>query len=391
MHNMPAREHATVWSADPHTIAKIAILKAYLTAWFQIMGRKMRDHDLTYVDGFAGPGRYTNHFEGSPVAALQAASAALKTSRQAWKAGTVRCVFIESDHERFVHLNQHVAPFAAVPRLQVIPIEGTFIDGMARLRAELPALAASPLFVFIDPFGATGAPFSLVADILTNPTAEVLINLDADGITRIMNAKEVGTNRATLDRIFGDRSWLSIVEQEKSFEERCRLVLSLYRSKLRALPGVGYAFPFEMRSKTGTLQYFLLFASQHHRGLEKMKEAMKRIDGSGAYCFSDARVGQERLIRFDHPDDYVEQMFDYFRGQSVSYDRVRDYALNETPFVSPKGMLAILERRGALDVSSSDPARRRGTLPDGKVDHIDFHVAWDSTPGDARPQQSRLL
>jgi hypothetical protein len=60
---MPSDNLPTIWEATPHTIAKIAILKAYLVAWFQILGITMQGKDLTYIDGFAGPGKYTNHPE----------------------------------------------------------------------------------------------------------------------------------------------------------------------------------------------------------------------------------------------------------------------------------------------------------------------------------------
>ena len=71
---MTSRESSRlIWDAEPHTIAKIAILKNYLFAWFQIFGRSRAGQSLLYIDGFAGPGHYTNYNEGSPVAALVAA------------------------------------------------------------------------------------------------------------------------------------------------------------------------------------------------------------------------------------------------------------------------------------------------------------------------------
>jgi hypothetical protein len=45
-----------VWDADSHTIAKTEMLKAYLNAWFRILGMKRRGQTILYVDGFAGPG-----------------------------------------------------------------------------------------------------------------------------------------------------------------------------------------------------------------------------------------------------------------------------------------------------------------------------------------------
>lgn len=74
---MSPKKLPTVWNAPPHTIAKIEMLRAYLVAWFQILGRSRRGQELLYVDGFAGPGEYSNYSVGSPVAALSAAREAL--------------------------------------------------------------------------------------------------------------------------------------------------------------------------------------------------------------------------------------------------------------------------------------------------------------------------
>jgi hypothetical protein len=45
-HNMPSAPKQVRWEAQPHTLAKIQILKTYLHAWFQIMGRSQRGKDL---------------------------------------------------------------------------------------------------------------------------------------------------------------------------------------------------------------------------------------------------------------------------------------------------------------------------------------------------------
>lgn len=163
---MPPKRLPTLWPAQPHTIAKIAILESYLQAWFPILSRGARGQDLLYIDGFAGPGRYTNHPTGSPIAALRSASKALQASGAEWKAGTVHCAFIESDMNRFAHLDQHVDPFRSIPHLEIHLLNSTFVEGIIELKNRLPRSfsGSAPLFAFIDPFGATGAPFSVVAD-----------------------------------------------------------------------------------------------------------------------------------------------------------------------------------------------------------------------------------
>lgn len=371
---MPPKKYDTIWEAPPHTIAKIAILENYLQAWFQIMGRSKKGQDLLYVDGFAGPGEYTNHARGSPIAALASAQSSIASLGSGWTAGKVRCAFIEMDNARFMHLKERIKPFENSPGLEIHTLNLPFVDGLADLKSRIPIAfrGSYPLFVFIDPFGATGAPFSAVADILASPCSEVLINLDADGIARIFYAQEGANHQVLLDEILGNNSWAGILSKDQPFPVLCRQVLGLYKASLRSLSMVRYVFAFEMRACDETLNYYLVFASQHPLGLEKMKEAMKRIDQDGDYCFSDASLNQPALFRFDDPAVYSPRLHEHFRGRAVVYSELRDYALNETPFINPKSMLKDLEAKDLIQVIGRDAKRRRGTFNEDKLMQIVF-------------------
>ena len=61
----------TLWAAPPHTVAKITMLRKYLRVWFEILGRRANGRDVWYIDGFAGPGEYTDYPDGSPIAAIK--------------------------------------------------------------------------------------------------------------------------------------------------------------------------------------------------------------------------------------------------------------------------------------------------------------------------------
>jgi three-Cys-motif partner protein len=58
----------THWELLPHTQAKHEILRRYLEAWLPIMATWQGR--IVFVDGFAGPGRYSGGEPGSPLIAL---------------------------------------------------------------------------------------------------------------------------------------------------------------------------------------------------------------------------------------------------------------------------------------------------------------------------------
>ncbi|NOT02819.1 MAG: three-Cys-motif partner protein TcmP [Phycisphaerales bacterium] len=368
----------TIWKAEPHTIAKIELLSAYLKAWFSILGTKppRRNAELLYVDGFAGPGEYTNHPTGSPIVAVEAATSALNTHEARWRAGDIHCAFVELDAARMENLERKLKSVSFHPRVHPSTYTTSFVNGLDAIKTARPSpfSRAEPLFVFIDPFGATGAPFTAVADILRSRTSEVLINLDADGIARIFRAGDDANRGVLLTEIFGGTSWRESPSFDADFDVQCRQVLDLYKRRLRSLPGIGYVFAFEMRGKLDSINYFLVFASGHPLGLEKMKEAMKSIDQGGAYAFCDADVGQSLLFRFDDPAEFARRLFERHKGKRVPYEELRDYALNDTPFANPKRMLKWIEENDLIESVELLPGktRCRGTFSEDAVNAVVF-------------------
>ena len=180
----------TIWEADPHTIAKIEILKGYLTAWLRILGSTRKGETIVYVDGFAGPGRYKNHAEGSPLGALNVAVGAIRALDDKFIARQLHGAFIEKDPQRFAHLEEIIAPFETASGIGITKLCCDFVEGIKQLQQKLPAAFSGkmPLFIFADPFGGTGIPFQTFAECMHGDCSELLINLDADGIGRIFSA-----------------------------------------------------------------------------------------------------------------------------------------------------------------------------------------------------------
>jgi hypothetical protein len=138
--------------------------------------------------------------------------------------------------------------------------------------------------------------------------------------------------------------------------------MTLYCDCLRQLPGVRYVFPFEMRTHRDSINYYLIFASQHYLGLEKMKDAMRSVDRTGGYRFCDASHRQNELFDFDDVVRYADLLFARYKGKDIQLSDARDTVLLETPFSTPNSVLKALELSGRLHVRSRNPARKRGTF-----------------------------
>lgn len=95
-----AAPKTTQWTLEPHTRAKHEILKRYLSAWFPILSQGGFP-EVLYVDGFAGPGRYSKGEEGSPIIALKAALEHMATLQS-----RIRFLFVEEREDRAAALEE---------------------------------------------------------------------------------------------------------------------------------------------------------------------------------------------------------------------------------------------------------------------------------------------
>lgn len=383
------------WEAQPHTLAKIDILRGYLNAWFPILSMSNSGRSIYYIDGFAGPGRYEHGQPGSPLVALECAGGALVTGFQRgnWRAGPVYCLFVETDRNSVASLKAELAASPIHKWIHQQTYFGEFDLIVQQLRQDHPAaFADSPLFVFLDPFGPTGLTFDTVAALLRSPRSEVLLHFDADGATRMIQALEDGYNTSSqvqLDRVFGGSGWThGIVRSDDDrvdFDKTTKRLAEYYLAQLRKV--AEYSFPFQMitpqKREVSEVGYYLIFASNHPLGLIKMKEAMRRVGQDGGYRFSNFRANRPLLFT-SNKDISVDALLLHsrFAGEvRVPWKKVLQWVLNETSEISPKPLLSHLERNGLIQVHSPEARKRRFTYPERIEERLLFDFIGESHDG----------
>lgn len=146
---------------DPHTKAKHEILGRYLAAWFPILSKY--HSRIVYIDGFSGPGRYKGGEAGSPMIALDVA-----VNHRKSLGGEVVFWFIEEREDRLNHLRQELATVAVPKHFKVVSESGKFHEKFGEVLNSIDAGkdTLAPTFAFIDPFGFSGIPFTLIERLL---------------------------------------------------------------------------------------------------------------------------------------------------------------------------------------------------------------------------------
>jgi hypothetical protein len=110
-----------------------------------------------------------------------------------------------------------------------------------------------------------------------------------------------------------------------------------------------------MRTHRDSINYYLVFGSQHYLGLEKMKDAMRSVDKSGGYRFCDASHNQNELFQFDDVARYADILFARYKGKDIQLRDVRDTVLLETPFSTPNSLLKALELSAGYACEAETP------------------------------------
>jgi hypothetical protein len=149
-----------------------------------------------------------------------------------------------------------------------------------------------PTFAFIDPFGWTGAPFSLVKQILSHRSCEVFVNFMYEEINRFIGHRDQVAN---FNSFFGTEEWKRCASAPGS-QERNRCLHNLYLRQLHT--SAEYVRSFEMSNARDVIDYYLFYATNTLLGLKKMKEAMWKVDESGEFRFSDA-TDPDQLVLFE--------------------------------------------------------------------------------------------
>jgi three-Cys-motif partner protein len=279
-----------LWPLEPATAAKHQLYKRYLDAWWPILLQpSARSGDLrprvTYLDAFAGPGRYEGGEEGSPVFALDRLLKHTLAQRMHLSRERVRLLFLEKRRDRYEYLHGELQRHFG--ELEDLPVS------IVARRAEAGAAAEGlldetgawghPILAIFDSWGNVNVPLGLIRRLARNPSSEVIVTFGPNWFNRRERLEP-----EKLDSVFGGRQYWEPADQETRPEERWRAWLATYRDALRRA-GFRYQLHFRIVPRTGQPLY-LVYGTGHERGVQVMKDAMWEVDGNDGMGFQDPRT-----------------------------------------------------------------------------------------------------
>ena len=363
----------TLWPLEAHTKAKHDILKRYLQAWYPILGK--HNKRIVYIDGFSGPGEYAGGEMGSPIIAINAAiehKLNLNSQIVFW--------FIEENQERHENLKL-ILNEKDVPTNFKLNVEcSTFENSLTTILNDIDRNGSTlaPTFAFIDPFGISDTPFSIIEKIMSYKKCEVLITFMSGFINRFKGAEY---NISHLDALFGTSDWKHDI-LENGDEEA---ITEFYQKRLENV--AKYVRSFEMINDRNQTAYRLIFGTNSIRGLEKMKESMWNVDESGSFKYSD-RTDPNQSLLFSHQPNFEllkKFILSKFGEQCATIEEIKEFVLVETPFRETHfktQILAPMERASPPEMKVIRSGR--SGYPDGTI--IEF-ISQESKIKDTSKEQ----
>ncbi|MCC6148976.1 MAG: three-Cys-motif partner protein TcmP [Planctomycetes bacterium] len=353
------------------SLVKSSIVSKYFWAWAKVItksGRGKQIGKIAYIDLFAGPGRYKDESDSTPLMVLKKAIADPTMAKM------LVTIFNDKDEQNTKSLEKSINELPGVEKLTHKPKVHNQEVGPGVV-ADFEKMKLVPTLMFVDPWGYKGLSLKLVNSVIKDWACECLFFFNYRRINMGMNNEYV---QEPIDQLFGEEraaklrprlEGLTPAEREVEIIEQLCIALQEMGGK--------FVLPFRFKDKSGKqTSHHLVFVSKHPLGYTIMKGIMAYASSSdqqgvASFEYNRASVKQQFLFGLNRPLDKLEDdLLERFAGRSLTMEQVFEQHNVGTPFVEKnyKDALAKLEAKGKI---TADPpavatpgkkARRKGTF-----------------------------
>jgi three-Cys-motif partner protein len=277
--------HPFFMEKRPWSRVKDKIVGDYITCYLKTIQHRHRP--ILIVDAFAGPGRFGDNSEGSPLIICNAID-------RAPKGGVgIGCLFADAHLQHRTELEACLKDY-----IRRGVSERPYLDCAEALSRALEIGTGSTLFFYLDPYGIKDLDFEMVKQIYArNPrqSTEVLINFNFRAFMRLSGNWSYGDSASTIankvkqskietvDRVMGGQYWLKIITNptlDKLARENA--VVSAYMDKVREFFRFTYSIPVKERDESvyevpadELARYHLIFGTRSPRAVTYMNDVAR--------------------------------------------------------------------------------------------------------------------
>ena len=341
------------------SLIKARIVEKYFRAWANVMIPSAKRHNskIAYIDLFAGPGRYEDGSQSTPIKVLE--SAISNPDMQ----NMLVTVFNDADIKHINSLQEAINLIPNIANLKYKPKVFNHKVGEEIVNI-FEQLKLPPTLFFVDPWGYKGLSLKLINSVVKKHGCDCIFFFN---YKRINMALSNATVEEHMNALFGNIRADQVRQQLKTLQpgEREITVVEAICEALKEMGGE-YVLPFCFKDKNGNrTSHHLIFVSKHIKGYNIMKQIMakestEQHQGVPSFEYNPATYKQPLLFEFSHPlDDLEEMLLDTFAGQTITMLEIYDRHHVGRRYISKnyKAALNNLEAKG--NITADPPANKR--------------------------------
>lgn len=344
---------------------KATIVSKYFWSWAKVIIPSAKTHGgkISYIDLFAGPGRYYDGAKSTPLLVLETAI----------KDDDIRemlvSIFNDKDEDASQSLEKAIGQVKGIDTLRYKPnVYNYEIDeNMARVFEDMRLI---PTLFFIDPWGYKGLSVSLIWSVLKDWGCDCIFFFNYNRISIGLKNPKVEQH---MNALFGEERADKLREMIKGLNplEKERRIIKALSAALKEKGG-GYVVWFRFKNHR---IYHLFFVSKNFRGYHIMKEIMaaeSTSDEQGVPSFEYNPNDLRYLFLFDTSsplDDLEEMLLQDFAQRELTMEQIyQDHSVGKR-FIKKnyKDVLERLEQKGKIITNPPADKRREGTFGDAVI------------------------
>jgi len=356
------------------SLIKARIVEKYFWAWAKVITATLERMEkqrglkekqkIAYIDLFAGPGRYKDGSESTPLRVLETAI------KEPELQDRLLTLFNDADENKTQSLQESINSITDIGKLKNKPTVRNHEVGEEIVKA-FEGNRLVPTLFFVDPWGYKGLSLQLINSVVKNWGCDCIFFFNYNRINMGLANKLV---KSHMDSLFGEERAETLREQLKSMQpaEKELTVVEAICEALREMGGE-YVLPFRFRHESGKrTSHHLIFVSKHVKGYEIMKDIMAKESstleqGVPSFEYNPATQAQPLLFQLSRPlDDLTNMLLDEFAGQTMTMLDVYNRHHVGKRYINKnyKEALRKLEEQGKIIAEPSAKQRRKNTFGD---------------------------
>ncbi len=354
------------------SLVKSVIVAKYFDVWARVIINTQKRYPdkpqkIAYIDLFAGPGRYKDNTQSTPLKILTNA-----IEKQYLRERLV-LIFNDKDENNAKTLEKAINGIPGIAKLKFRPkvYNNEVGEDIVKMFENMRFI---PTLFFVDPWGYKGLSLRLVNSVLKDWGCDAIFFFNYNRINMGINNNAVNSH---IKALFGEQRVAKLrkklknkksIERELFIVEELCLALKSYGSR--------YVLPFRFKNAMGNrTSHHLVFISKHFRGYEIMKDIMacESTDNeqdvpSFEYNPADFLPKQMLLFKLSRPlDELKEDLLSTFKGLTIAMKKIYEQHSVDTPYIKKnyKDVLRQLYDDEIIEArSKKGKVPRKGTFGD---------------------------